>query len=203
MQNSGFCAIIDAYYADVQEPIVVEKCRGWLSLVEMADSALGYPAKIIVPIRNVADVLASFEKLHRRQSALRQTSGEAENYFQFQTVEGRCEFWMRPDQPVGLAVNRIVDAVNRGYAGRMIVVPFDELTHKPATTVQRLYKQVGWEHFDHDFAHVEQVTKEDDAIHGFDDLHAIRSKIEPVTSDWREVLGPWAETYSHISISGG
>ncbi len=88
-------AVIEAYYAEVLKPVIVEKCRGWLSLLEMADAVLDCPVKVIVPIRNVADVLSSFEKLHRRKSALGQTPGEAEHYFQFQTVQGRCEFWMR------------------------------------------------------------------------------------------------------------
>jgi sulfotransferase len=195
-------AILDAYYAEIDRPIVIEKCRGWPSLIEMADAILERPATVIVPIRNVADVLASFEKMHRKRAALGQSSGEAENYFLFQTIAGRCEFWMRPDQTVGLAVNRILDAKARGFADRMVFVRFADLTHDPAATVRELYSRLGWESFEHNFCNIQQVTREDDTVHGFDGLHVIRSRIEPVKSDWRDILGPWAEAYSSIKLAG-
>jgi sulfotransferase len=192
-------AVFDAYYSEIEKPVVVEKCRGWLSLMEMAEAVLGQNAKVLVPVRNVADVLASFEKLHRRQSATGQTAGEAENYFQFQTVEGRCEFWMRPDQPVGLAVNRIHDALIRGFGERLHFVRYLELTTKPREVLNSIYAFLGMEAFEHDFSNVEQVTQEDDAMHGFEGLHTIRPRVEPGQSDWRQILGPCGERYSNIN----
>jgi len=35
----------------------------------------------------------------------------------------------------------------------------------------------------------EQVNKEDDSIFGFKGLHKIRTKVEVVPSDWKQVLG--------------
>ena len=40
----------------------------------------------------------------------------------------------------------------------------------------------------HDFNNVEQVTFEDDSVHGLD-LHTIRSKLEPVKDDSEKILG--------------
>jgi sulfotransferase len=82
--------ILVSYYATVGKPVVIDKCRGWVSLIEMAEFALGRPVKILVPVRDIRDVLASFEKLWRAQAAAGQTAGEAQNYFNFQTVAGRC-----------------------------------------------------------------------------------------------------------------
>jgi hypothetical protein len=41
---------------------------------------------------------------------------------------------------------------------------------------------------EHNFDNVEQVTYEDDSVHGLD-LHNIRSKIEPVEDDSTKILG--------------
>jgi sulfotransferase len=191
-------SVMDAYHEETGKPIVVDKCRGWLGNIEMAESVLGRRAKVIVPVRDVCDVLSSFEKLHRRQSATGQTRGEAENYFQFQSVEGRCEFWMRPDQPVGMAVNRIHDALIRGFADRIHFVRFEQLTTRPRETLASVYGFLELPPFGHDFDHVDQVTREDDSVHGFEGLHTIRSKVEPVPSDWRQVLGPAGERYAGI-----
>jgi Sulfotransferase family len=102
-------AVMDAYYAEAAKPVIVEKCRGWLSLLEMADAVLGYPVKVIVPIRNVADVLSSFEKLHRRQSALGQTPGEAESHdtvHQYQCRADAAHQGIAAGQPVPEAAER-------------------------------------------------------------------------------------------------
>lgn len=192
--------ILDAYHADTDKPVVFDKCRGWLSLLEMAEAALGRKAKVLVPVRDVRDVLASFEKLHREASKASQPAAEAENYFAFQTVAGRCDVWLRGDQPLGLAHNRILDAVNRGLGDRLFLVDFDDLTSDPARTMEQVYAFLGEEPFAHDFENVEQVTWEDDAVHGFKGLHDIRSKVAPMQPQWPRVLGPWAEGYAKLNF---
>jgi sulfotransferase len=153
-----------------------------------------------VPVRNLSDVLASFEKLHRkavaRNSGGRPPGETAQNYFQMQTVVGRCEWWMREDQPVGLAYVRICDALARGLRDRLHLVVAEELTRRPAEVMQGIYDFLGEKPFMHDFEHVEQVTREDDGAHGHEDLHTIRPKVEPIESTWRQVLGPIGEKWA-------
>lgn len=196
--------ILNSYYADVERPVIIDKCRGWVSLLEMADSVLDRPAKIIVPVRDVRDVLASFERLWRQQAASGQVPGERENYFQFQTTEGRIAFWMRDDQPVGLAYNRIRDAVTRlrgtGLSDRLHFVPFERLTADPAGTLSDIYQFLEEPHFEHDFDYIEQVTTEDDRVFGFTGLHTIRSRIEPIAPRWPEVLGDAAQRYDGLNF---
>ncbi len=192
-------AVLEAYHSRIKEPIVVDKSRSWIALLELTEAALGQKAKVLVPVRNVADVLASFEKLHRRQSAIGQTPGEADNYYQFQTVAGRCEYWMRPDQQVGLALNRVRDALARGFADRLHFVEFSDLTSKPRESLAAIYAFLGVDPFEHNFEHVEQVTHEVDALHGFEGLHSIRSRVEPIQSNWRQILGPCGERYANLS----
>ena len=77
--------ILDAYYANVERPVIFDKSRGWLAYLEMAEAVLGRKVKVLVPVRDLRDVLASFELLWRRTSATRQLAQEPANYFQFQT----------------------------------------------------------------------------------------------------------------------
>jgi len=115
-------------------------------------------------------------------------------------VQGRAESWMRPDQPVGLAYNRIVDALHRGFGDRMFFADFDDLTRAPEQTMRRIYAFLGEEYFKHDFDHVEQVTWEDDSVHGFKGLHNIRPKVAPVGPQWPTVLGAFAEQYGKLNF---
>ena len=43
--------------------------------------------------------------------------------------------------------------------------------------------------FKHDFNNVEQITKEDDTIHGIFGDHTIRKEVKPPTIDYNLVLG--------------
>lgn len=192
--------ILENFYADIDKPIIFDKCRGWTSLIEMAEGTIGEKAKILVPVRDLRDVLASFEKLWRENSATNQISQESQNYFKFQTVEGRTEVWLQPDQPVGLAYNRITDAIKRGLGDRMFLIDFDDMTSNPKATLKKIYEFLGEEYFEHNFDHVEQVTWEDDSIHGFKNLHTIRNKVEPLAPRWPKILGAFAEQYGKLNF---
>jgi sulfotransferase len=182
-------ATLEAYYQDVDRPVVFDKSRGWIAYTELIESIIGTKAKILVPIRPLTDILASFEVLYRETSKVKQPPGEAENYFQFQTVKGRCEYWMRADQPVGLALNRLDDVLKRGFKDRIHFVEFAKLTNNPKQKMQEIYQFLGEEYYEHNFNHVEQVTKEDDEIHGFVGLHSIKNKVTPIPSRAKEILG--------------
>jgi sulfotransferase len=182
-------AAFAAYHSDANRPVVFDKSRGWLAYLGLAESILDRKVKVLVPVRPVVDILTSFEKLYRETSKIRQPPGEADNYFQFQTVAGRCEYWMRPDQPVGLSLARLNDAIKSGFGDRMHFVPFDKLTTDPEATMKDIYNFLGDEHFSHNFEHVEQVTSENDEVHGFVDLHKIRNRVLPVKSQALEILG--------------
>ena len=192
--------ILENYYADTDKPVVFDKSRGWISLLGMAEEVLGHKAKVLVPVRDVRDVLASFEKLWRENSKTSQMGQEGQNYIQFQTVQGRVENWMRADQTFGLSYNRITDALQRGYGDRMMFIDFDDMTTNPKQTFKKIYEFLGEEYFEHDFDNVEQVTWENDEVHGIKGLHDIRSKVEPIGSQWEKILGPFAEQFGNMNF---
>jgi sulfotransferase len=193
-------SILESYYADIDKPVIFDKSRGWLSQIEMAEEVLGHNVKIIAPVRDLRDVVASFEKLWRENAPYQQLAQERANYFDFQTMQGRVNVWLRADQPVGLAYNRLVDAYKRGYADRILLVDFDDLTSKPDETMRIIYDFLGEEYFDHDFKNVKQVTTENDAVHGIRNLHKIRSRVEPIKPRWPEILGMEFDTLKQMNF---
>lgn len=183
-------AILESFFSNISKPIIFDKSRGWLSELEMIEEVLGHKVKVLVPVRDLRDVLSSFEKINRKNAPYSQNPQARENYFQYQTVEGRVSMNLQPSQPTGLAYNRIVDAINRGFVDRLFFVDFDDLTHNPEETFTQIYTFLEEPFFEHNFEHVEQVTFENDAVHGIKDLHKIRTKVMPVQSDWSKIIGP-------------
>jgi len=182
-------AALDAYHV-TEKPAVIDKGRGWLSLIEMVEFIKGGPAKFIVPVRDISEILASFEQLWRKSTGQSQWAFEQADYFKAQTVEGRCDIWSGSGQPVGLAYNRVKDALSRGHGKSMLFVEFDDLTSNPSATMHRIYEFLGEDHFDHNFTNVEQVTKEDDLnVHRIPGLHSIRPAVTPVPKKAFDILG--------------
>lgn len=194
-------SILDSYYL-TDKNCVVDKGRGWLSLIEMIQFVLGYTPKMIVPVRNITEILSSFEKLWRKSTGFSQWQFEQEDYFKSQTVEGRCDIWASASQPVGLAYNRVIDAINRGYKNQLLFVEFDQLTSQPYQTLQTVYNYLNLPYYPHDFNNIQQVTSEDDiGVHKVPNLHTIRSQVAPVPHDSRFILGDFlVQKYSNQEI---
>ena len=194
-------AALDAYHV-TDKPVVIDKGRGWLSLIEMIEFTKNQPAKILVPVRDIAEILASFEQLWRKSTGQSQWAFEAADYFKAQTVEGRCDIWASQAQPVGLAYNRLKDALARGHGKHLLFIEMDDLTQNPGPTMRRIYEFLGEAQFEHNFANVEQVTQEDDVnVHRIPGLHTIRPVVAPVSKRALEILGPaLVQKYSNAEI---
>ena len=193
--------ILENYYADVEKPVIWDKSRGWLAYLELAEMVLERPAKVLVPVRDLRDILASFEKLWRKGAGTRQIAQERENYFLWQTVEGRCQVWASSNQPVGLAYNRIRDALSRGYQDRMHFIRYEELTRNPARTMMLLYNFLEEDYYEHNFGKVEQVIFEHDEVYGLgSELHKIRPKVEPQEPQYPKILGDAAKIYEKLEL---
>ncbi len=192
--------ILYSYYENIDKPVIFDKSRSWVSLIEMANSVLDHKPKILVPVREIRDILASFEKIWRRVSSSNQLAQEHENYLKFQFVEGRCEVWMGGNQPLGLAYGRVRDAIIRGHSSQMFFVEFEALTHSPEKTMKEIYSFLDEKYYDHNFDCVEQVTWENDRVHGVEGLHDIRKKVVPMEPQWPNILGHAADPYKGLEF---
>jgi sulfotransferase len=181
-------AMLQAYFAHTDRPICLDKNRYWAEFLEMGDMLLGGQVKVIVTVRDLRDVLASFERLYRKTSALGQIHQEAGLALKFKTALGRVETFIDDAQPVGRAYNAIRDAVTRGWLDRMHFVDYEDLTRHPRETLAGVYRFLGEEGAVHDFGNVEQVTFEDDFVYGFKDLHQIRHQVKPQPPQWPQVF---------------
>ena len=179
--------MLQNYFSHVEKPICIDKNRYWTEFLEMAEVLVGgrQIVKVLVTVRDLRDVLASFERLYRKTSALSQLSQETATALKFKTAAGRMEVFADDSQPVGRAYNAVLDAVTRGWREQMHFVDYHDLTNDPAGTLAGIYRFLGLPSQQHDFQHVEQVTFEDDFVYGFKDLHIIRPKVEPQPSQWQ------------------
>lgn len=188
-------AVMDYYHSENTGKMIVDKNRGWLGAIEMLDALYGEELKIIVTVRDIVDVLASIEMRFRDTNKWSITQQEKESPLEMVTIEKRLAFWLRNEQLLGSAYNVLRDILIKGYRDRIHLIEYKDLTHYPEETLEIMYEYLGFDKFKHDFDNVEQVTQEDDRVHGFADLHTIRKKVAPNKTKWQSILGEAGNPY--------
>ena len=157
--------------------------------------------KVLVCVRDVRDVIATFEINWRNHPRMKQvlikSMEKHPDRQKLATVPGRCEVFVSGDQALGIAYNQIKDAITRGYRDRLHIIEFEKLTKNPKETMQGIYAFLEEKEFEHDFNNVKQVVWENYILYGIPERHQIPSKIEPLQPLWPRVLGKAAERYAN------
>lgn len=193
--------VLNSYHL-TDKQYIIDKSRAWTGMIDTIKYITHSQPKIIVPVRNINEILASFEKLWRQSSGLSSWTFAPEDQPLAQITEGRCDLWANMKYPVGSSFNRIRDAIDRGYKKDLLFIEFDNLTQRPSYTMQKIYEYLELPFFNHNFDNVIQVTEEDDiGVHKIPNLHKIRPKVEPIPHYSHEILGKnLSDKYSNLEI---
>jgi len=186
----GFCKSgMDGYckgLSDKQHTCI--KSRGIGANYNWFKAFMNEDPKVIVMVRDLKAILASMEKIHRKNPEKAQSIENPSNMSGL-TTEGRVQQWLQ-GPPVGLALQRLQQMKTEGITNKCLVVRFEDLTSHPEQIMSKVYEYLTLPTFRHDFNNVEQITKEDDAVYGLTpDLHNVRKKVEPLKSDYMNILG--------------
>ncbi|MBF0266536.1 MAG: sulfotransferase [Gammaproteobacteria bacterium] len=182
-------SMLNGYMAHSDKPVFIDKNRLWLEHIELISALIGREnIRILVTVRDLRDVIASFEMRSRETSMTSQSPLERVDAVAAKTALGRVKLYIDNMQPIGRAYNAIRDAMTRGWGDKIFFIEYDALTGNPKATMSALYPFIQQENFQHDFDHVEQVTFEDDSAYGLAGLHTIRNKVEPQESRWPSVF---------------
>lgn len=180
--------LFQSYHADTMRPIVFNKSRGWAQNIELVEMALGKKIKILTTIRPLPQIIASMEKLYRKE--IKNINSPLIRGPEMSTLESRIQNWVNSGGLIGGTFNSIQDAFYRGHRDKFHFIDYIKLTQDPKQTMEAVYNFLGKQYYNHDFTNVQQYTKENDAEHGFTDLHTIRPVIQPQKDDSRDILGP-------------
>ena len=166
--------LFDAYYADVDRPLVVDTNRAWSARMPLLHD-LFPQSKLIACVRNVAWIMDSFERLYRadpyEHTRLFGAAGSRG------TVYSRLEGLAQHDQTVGFAWSALREAFYGEHASSLLVVDYELLTRAPARVMALVYDFLGEPAFDHDFNQVDYDAEEFDTGLGAPGLHRVRARV--------------------------
>ena len=189
-------------YHNTDRPVIFDKSRGWMDKIEFIEKLNG-PAKFIVCVRNMEDIVSSFEKLYRKNRATYDINSESQN-LNMRSLKDRITLWTDDKGGViGSPYVSMIDAFNRGLGDRMLIVPYEGITYHPEAWMRQIYQFIGEEYYQHDFNNVKQIYKENDEFFGWgDDLHTIKEgPVEFRESDAVKIIGEeWVEKLKKSNI---
>ena len=181
-------SIVQGYFGDIDREVIFDRNRAWASEPELAKLVFGGGTKIIVCVRNLVDILASFEKLYRNNNAIFDIIDKKALGENFITVEQRCDTWASTKGPIGSSLLSLQELMLRSHKN-LKIVEFDTLISDTQGTLDQIYAFIGEDSYEHDLNNIEQTTHEDDRFHGILGLHNIQNKINIPVSNSRLILG--------------
>lgn len=191
----GMCSGMANSYYDVltDRPVVCDKNRGWTHYYEWVAQWDSDP-KMIVVVRDLRSILASFERIYRKNRYL-PIGPDNPTQLQNMTVAQRMEYWLTT-QPVGLALSRLLDLFQRNLQCKVLFIRYEDLTIFPDEEMKKLYDFIQEPYFAHDFSNLIKEVQEDCAHFGPYGNHTVQKVLKPFKHrDWSDVLNtPIAET---------
>lgn len=185
------------YYEDfIKGKIVIDKSRAWPTYIEALEEVLERPIKIICPMRDIKEIVASFENL-RRKNPLTIPVWNNCTPIEAQTIFGRTKALLAPDGTIGSALRSIQDACDRGLQNRFCFVEYKHLIETPRLVMTNICLFLGVDPYELDFKNIvgPDTSREVD-VWGVE-YHKIRSKMDQNHSKWQEILpeevGKWID----------
>lgn len=180
-------SVLQGYYGHIDKPIVFDKDRGWVPLLPIVEAVTQRKAKMVVCVRNPAEILTSFERLRkdnplffaRPDQQLREGS----------SIASRAYYYAGPDGPLGLAHRNLKDAIVMGYLDRFLFIDYNQFCGNPKSQTKRIYDFFELPTFDHDYKNIVQEEKYNDQAVGLPNLHKVKPTLDRTVVNCVEYLG--------------
>lgn len=203
--------VLENYYSDTKKTYVIDKSREWAikEHFEVLLRNLPYEPRVILTVRNITDILASFiYAVNQSQPGQNFIDREIESRQEFNLYrsidEIRADHLMRPKGLIDNALYGIAYAMLEENKQYFHIVEYDDLVSNTKQTIDGIYNFWGIEKFDHDFNNIQNTTKENDQIYGVPGLHDIRPSISRRSINKQEVLSPYVlNKYSGLEFWRG
>ena len=195
--NKIIGSLIDDWYYDVKEPIVIDKNRAWTARVPFIEGYIQQEAKIIVPVRRVDEILTSIlTMIHRNPFE----EGQPRINFVDEVLvknnipiddENRCIHLLNGGGIVWESLNALMMGLEEGHKDKFHYVDYNDLVNDPQGELDKIYEFLGEESFEHTFDNLTNIHREDDiATYGLSDMHEVHSKLKKNSAHPDAVLPP-------------
>jgi sulfotransferase len=159
-------SVLPQFYNDITKAVIIDKNRSWVNRPEYITGYFDIEPKIICPVRNLDEIVASFVKLCHDNPI---QTGKPLNFIdkaiiqsgQALTDENRASFVAGPGI-IGQSFDGIKSMLSKGQDKLIHFVEYDDLMDNPQETMNKIYDFLEEEHFEHDFDNITNIHREND-----------------------------------------
>ena len=167
-------ATVDAYYEDVNRPVIFDTNRLWTNLLPELRDTFPY-TKVIVCVRDINWIIDSFERMHQTTphaiSTVYPSGVDMNVYTRTSSLLGEAGI-------VKLPYDSLKSAMTGMHKDLLFFVEYEMLCKNPQGMMRALYDFIDQPYYQHDFDHVENSYDEYDQQLNMAGLHTVKSKVE-------------------------
>lgn len=180
------------FSAMTDKPIVFSKSRGWDKYLNFLFHAYENP-KFIVIIRDLRDIICSFEKLSYKYTHW--IIGDVNNQFHMLPLEKRLELWCTDmNGNLGLPLHNLKHVYEwmLKRPNNFFIHRFEDFNERPNESLQQIYQWLELPHFQHDLNNVPQAAQyEHDSIYRALVTHKTEPRVRKLEPSWPKMLSPY------------
>ena len=181
--------LIDTYYSDVEEPVVVDKSRAWPAHINLIKEYITSDPKILCTVRHPLDILASFIDLINNSRSISFIDKALLQQGMFITNDTRCHFMMNPGGIIWESMNALATAFRQNQTRHIHFIQYDDLVENPKRVMQNIHSFLRMKPYEYDFDNIEAKYREKDTeVYGLPTMHEVRKTIEKKSKHYSEVL---------------
>jgi sulfotransferase len=170
--KAGLNGFINGFFNDKE--VVFDKSRGWNNNIAFLDEILGNKdTKIIWCYRDPVEIVGSIEAQHQK-TVLIENTDESSAPGAFMTLDRRIGTFINEGSITWFPVETLRDAIEMGYADRIMIVKYYDLTNDTQNTLDKIHDFIGEERSTYDTNNLKQSTHEYDGLYNYKFLHKIR-----------------------------
>lgn len=186
--------VADNFYSDHNEEYIIDKNHWWSFPVgiELINKYITQDIKIICPVRDIVEVLASFNTIIEKNNIKNKNNAIDDGTLRHThpdkpMADRRADFMMMPDKDISSYLYGMGFAKNPEFRHMFHFIEYNDLVASPKKVLNDLYDYLEIEKFDHIFEGLDsKIPRENFA--GIYDLHTIRPNIEKQSVDPKDIF---------------
>lgn len=153
----GLPAYINTF---TNRPLFLDKHFAWPYYYNFLQQ-LGEEPKMIVMVRDLKEIVASFEENYRKDP-LKHDMHVNWTTMDNTSMQKRVETWLN-SSPLGTSLEQIRDAIN--FKHNILFIKYEDFCKNPLPETAKIYNYLELPFWLHDFTGIKQVTQYNDVVH--------------------------------------
>lgn len=199
--HQGFASVMHnmaaTFYNHIDKPVIIDKNRGWGTPYNWDNLSpyVSAEGKVILTMRPILEVLASFVKVSRASQKITQhhqflnPNLWVSNYRT--ETDAIVDNLMMPNGELDRAIFSIGNLL-KNHSDKVLVVWFDDLLDRPVSTLDQIQEFLGLDLFDYNLGKIVALDKHNDlAGYGVAGLHDVKKKLARPKTDPADYLSAY------------